>query len=736
MKVCHQCKTCLEDNAIRCPIDGSQLAQPFDGTKLIDGKYLIEKWLGQGGMGAVYLVRHVGLDKHFALKLIHTYPSNHREFARRFSVEAKAMGKLKHPNIVDVTDYGIDPRGSGLPYLVMEHLVGETLRQKLKDSSRLSFSEMLWILEHTAEGIDYAHRHGVLHCDLKPENVFLCKNDGKDGEEVKILDFGLARLLRREAYQGGEIHGSQIETADIPVLELKKSIVDGPEVSETAATPDGPQGVWGTPAYMAPEVINGREPGKHSDLYSFGIMVYELLAGAPPFSGTAMNMMRAHVSNPPPKPSESCREITPEIEAAILMALEKDPGTRPITARTIVRLIRNAGLQSERRHWRSREIPRRAVVAGILAPLMAVVWFLVSLTDFVSNLEGKTVDARFAFSKSRSPDPRILITTIDDRSLESDKIPIANKADEISETLHRVFDAQAAGVAIDFILPYSWSRSQSFSRLVLENADRITLAAFAGPSGEIIGTDCITGLTSVALGSRRVRSLFGLVNLQESNDGIVRRARVHYPDIVGINWNSWPAMAADSLMDPKEVIQKAPVKKAGFWIDYSADWRQIEHISWNDIGRWLNSDPMFFEHRLLLLGGDYLAGGDDYHRVPAPFGFPKAVSGVVLQALIVDTLLSGRRVREMPVVLSLALVVFLCSLVLFGSLCIQRIRIAACLFAGVILINTIAAFVIFRWLKLIVPVFGPMAILLLAFCTAMLLRRKLTPFPSSEASAL
>jgi len=164
---------CLDDNRRCCPFDGNPLEQPFQGSNLIDGKYRLERELGQGGMGAVYLALHEGLGKHFALKLIHSYSGNLGEISQRFKIEARALGKLKHPNIVEVTDYGVDPRNGGLPYLVMEYLVGETLRERRRRSPALSFAELLRILEQAAEGIDWAHKHGVLHCDLKPGNVLL-----------------------------------------------------------------------------------------------------------------------------------------------------------------------------------------------------------------------------------------------------------------------------------------------------------------------------------------------------------------------------------------------------------------------------------------------------------------------------------------------------------------------------------------------------------------------------------
>src|SRR5580700_752857 len=189
VKECPACERCYDDSIAVCPLDGQPLQLAVPGSLLIDGKYMIERLIGRGGMGAVYLVNHVHLNKRFALKLISStggpIPLHRR---RNFEAEAQLLAQLKHPNIVDITDSGIDSRGEGMPYLVMEYLEGKTVERLLKERQGvLTFPEAIPLLRQVAEGIDAAHARNIVHGDLKPANLFLAEEMGL-GDAAKIVD--------------------------------------------------------------------------------------------------------------------------------------------------------------------------------------------------------------------------------------------------------------------------------------------------------------------------------------------------------------------------------------------------------------------------------------------------------------------------------------------------------------------------------------------------------------------
>ena len=212
--VCPVCGDCSDSLGL-CPHDNAARTLELSGPRLIDGKYLLEKRLGGGGMGTVYRARHLGLDRAFAVKLLHA-GHDHASFVRLFEGEAKALGALRHPGIVAVTDYGVDPRGT--PFLVMDLLEGATLDAALQQR-HLPPEESLRLLQSIAEAIDYFHAQGIVHGDIKPSNVLL-------SPQPVIVDFGLAAI-------------------------------------RVAA---------GTPGFIAPEVAGGERPSGSSDIYSFGAM--------------------------------------------------------------------------------------------------------------------------------------------------------------------------------------------------------------------------------------------------------------------------------------------------------------------------------------------------------------------------------------------------------------------------------------------------------------------------------
>ena len=266
------------------------------------GSYEIESSLGAGGMGEVYRARDPRLDRDVAIKVLPAPLGNDPEALARFEREAKAVAALSHPNILAIHDFG---REQGVPFAVMELLVGETLRSRLARST-LPWRRAVEIGAAVAEGLAAAHAKGITHRDLKPENIFLT-SDG----QVKILDFGLARV--KSALSARE-HGS----------------------APTMAAATRPGTVMGTVGYMSPEQVCGEEAGPPSDLFSFGCVLYEMVAGRKAFGRlTAPETLAAILRDEPPGVGDTPGAIPPELERLIAHCLEKNKEERFQSARDL-----------------------------------------------------------------------------------------------------------------------------------------------------------------------------------------------------------------------------------------------------------------------------------------------------------------------------------------------------------------------------------------------------------------
>lgn len=240
---------------------------------VLDGRYRVDSLVGIGGMGSVYRSEHVGIGRPVAIKVLHADFIGNREASSRFQREALASGRLDHPNIVGVSDFGLLDDGGC--YLVMELLEGETLGSRL-ERERIPWRDAVGILRGVLRGLRHAHDRGVVHRDIKPDNVFLAV---KDGDPItKILDFGIAKLFA--------------------------GVVDDPAATRTGIT-------VGTPAYLSPEQAVGGEITPASDLYSTTVLFFEMLTGRPPFDDQdPMAILGAHVGRPPPR----ARDLAPELE--------------------------------------------------------------------------------------------------------------------------------------------------------------------------------------------------------------------------------------------------------------------------------------------------------------------------------------------------------------------------------------------------------------------------------------
>jgi serine/threonine protein kinase len=373
----------------------------------LDEKYRLDRLLGQGGMGAVYLATHLGTERYVALKLIAPQFMRNEEFVERFKREARAAGRLRHPNVVDVTDFGFSGSGSDrVAYLVMEYLDGCTLSDVLAEEERLPLYWVADILEQICSAVHEAHQQGIVHRDLKPDNIWLEPN-GLGGYRVKVLDFGIAKLAEASSpaakfippshpaedtstkLLGNEaatlIAGTPPPRAAIkptiaaPAKELEAATLIQPSLPDEQSAPPaagnhepeatrlfpkarstvadagstvGPASteaasgltrvgaILGTPLYMSPEQCRGERLDARSDIYSLGIIAYQMLTGAPPFTGETSSIIRAHTENRPASVREFNKKLPKRVAHAVMHALEKDPGARPPTAIAFSGLIR------------------------------------------------------------------------------------------------------------------------------------------------------------------------------------------------------------------------------------------------------------------------------------------------------------------------------------------------------------------------------------------------------------
>jgi hypothetical protein len=316
MMECPRCGRCEEAGAVLCPSDGAALRPVPSVPRTVDNKYRIEQLLGRGGMGAVYRARDMRLDRLVALKVVRAELLGDPEARRRFRREAQIVARLQHPSIVAVYDYGTLPDGGA--YLVMELVRGEDLRHVLQRAGRLDGTEAMHILTAVCAAIGAAHREGVLHRDLKPENILLPGGDAP----AKVLDFGVAKLV-----------------VESPPTEGSES---RPE-AQTALTSAGM--IIGTPAYMAPEQFHAVDADARTDVFSLGVVAYEMLSGELPFGrGTLADVVLAQARGVPPMPPNL---VPAAAERAIRAALDPDPDRRPATPQAFATML-SAGLDADR----------------------------------------------------------------------------------------------------------------------------------------------------------------------------------------------------------------------------------------------------------------------------------------------------------------------------------------------------------------------------------------------------
>jgi tRNA A-37 threonylcarbamoyl transferase component Bud32 len=272
-----------------------------EGTE-IAGRYRILSLIGEGGMGAVYRAQHLHLRKIFALKVLQAHNVDRPDVAARFEREAIAAGRIEHPNVVPATDFGRLPDGSF--FLVLEFVNGRSLRSELQ-AGAMRPPRALGIMRGVVAGVRAAHDKGIVHRDLKPENIMLVDRDG-NRDFVKLLDFGVARI---DSARDG-----------------------GPQLTQAGA-------MLGTPQYMSPEQILGHAIDARTDLYSLGIIFFELLTGRCPFAGNLATLLEQHVTLAPPELPPALAAQEPRLAEILRVLLAKDPEKRFQTAKELAAAI-------------------------------------------------------------------------------------------------------------------------------------------------------------------------------------------------------------------------------------------------------------------------------------------------------------------------------------------------------------------------------------------------------------
>ncbi|MEZ4393250.1 MAG: protein kinase [Polyangiales bacterium] len=274
--------------------DDETEVDPFLG-RTVGGRYEVEALLGAGAMGRVYRAQQRTVDRAVALKILHMHVAVDATNRARFLREARTAAKVDHPNSVQVLDIDIDPDGT--PFMVMELLDGESLADIISREAPMPLSRIVPLMRQCLAALAAAHELGIVHRDLKPENIVVIRRGGE--EVVKVTDFGLAKLMN-----------------------------DGDSAKLTATGL-----VAGTPAYMSPEQAQGGALDARADLYSLGVVLYEMATGALPFDvNSAIAMVIAHINQAPKRPSERFPDVDPALEVVILKTLEKSPDARYPTA--------------------------------------------------------------------------------------------------------------------------------------------------------------------------------------------------------------------------------------------------------------------------------------------------------------------------------------------------------------------------------------------------------------------
>lgn len=307
MRECPRCETCYEDEVLICPEDRAETKHTLPGSCLLASRYFLEKRIGRGSMGQVYLARDQNLlTRRVAVKTVRPDMLGNNDWREgeaisRFEREAHAAASIRHPNVVAVTDFG--KTSEVVFFFVMEYVEGETLNHLLRHEGTLNTQRTLALLRQIVAGVDAAHNEGILHRDLKPANIFIMqqrrKSAGPADGFVKVGDFGLAKIVHTDR-------------------------------SDLTSTGPLSRGMIGTPEYMAPEQMQeGVKLDTRADIYAIGAMAYHMLAGRPPFTGNITQLIVQKLLETPPSLTSLRSDISAEVERVLMLALARQAAERP-----------------------------------------------------------------------------------------------------------------------------------------------------------------------------------------------------------------------------------------------------------------------------------------------------------------------------------------------------------------------------------------------------------------------
>ncbi len=460
----------------------------MDVPQFIAGRFRIEREIGTGGMGAVYLATHLDLERPVAVKIIRREFAGDADVADRFLREARTMAKLRHPNAAMIFDAGNLP--DGRHFIVMEFVEGETLSQALARDGRFSFSKAVGIATQICDVLEEAHRLGIVHRDLKPSNILL----GKRG--VCVLDFGVAKVLASSA-----------------------------ESTATHASTGSGQLV-GTPRYMSPEQCLGQRVGARSDLYSLGVLLYEMLAGRPPFIDPLQSALLVKQATAAAPPLPRLRQDIPRsLALAVHSFLAKRPEDRPRTAAMAKTLL-------ERSLVRTDTVPDMEPLSAMVAAADAGrnLLFRVGAPLFLVTTFGALL--AWGYTGESAPERRI----------PNNALPVAASQVQMRPVSWRNDLVPNGGAATPS------ENSAPVEQLSLEQARKIAAKFARGAVGDLEIVDTDSGPAIVVVNSRRKAGTTNFLLLQK-RDGKFRQTGQGKLDAEGFSHASWNAELVDADED-------------------------------------------------------------------------------------------------------------------------------------------------------------------------------------------